>query len=129
MVVNRGEFGRTYHRSVYEEWIEEFMMKWIGEDDIDYDVIYNIAEHSREGNRMRYALQENVIAHKLRDKGYDSVISYSTSGGDFRLSEVFDLRQMEYPSQSGFHIQEHYQISVGTHFITLYKVFESTLSY
>ena len=118
MVVNRGGWGRTYHRSVYEEWIGEFMEKWIGEEDIDYDVIYNIAEYSREGNRMRYALQENIIAHKLREKGYDSVISYSTSGGDFRLSEVFDLRQMEYPSESGFHVEKHNHMM-----ITSYKMY------
>lgn len=105
MVVHRGGYGKRYHQSVVEEWIQEFMEKWIDEEDIDYDVIYNIAKHSNEGNRMRYALQENIIAHKLRDKGYDSVLSYSTHQKQYRLSEVFDLRQMVYPNESGFTVE------------------------
>jgi hypothetical protein len=125
MVVNRGGWSSPYHKmhhSVVIEWIQELMTKWIDDyEDYDgYDVAYNIAKHSNEGNRMRYALQENIIAHKLRDKGYDSVLSYSKHKGEFHLSEVFDLRQMEYPDESGFHVEK----NMISHIITSYKLFE-----
>jgi len=100
-----------------EDRVIELLEKWEGDVDLAYDII----RHSKEGNRLRYALQEHIIAHKIREKGYDTVISYSTSGGDFRLSEVFDLRQMEYPSESGFHVEKLHMM------ITSYKVFESTM--
>jgi hypothetical protein len=66
------------------------------------DIAWDIVQHSDEGNRIRYAIQEHIIAHALRDKGYDSVLSYSKSGGDFRLSELFYLEQDYYPDQDSF---------------------------
>jgi len=101
MVVTRGGWSKANHMLV-EEWIQELFDKWDGDVDLSYD----IAKHSNEGNRLRYALQEHIIAHKIRNKGYDSVLSYSISGGFFRLSEVFDLRQMEYPEESGFLVEK-----------------------
>ena len=117
MVVNRGGYFSTPHHNVLEEWVEELLSKYkCGESDYDrYDTVYNIVKHSNQGNRMRYTLQEHIIAHTLRRKGYDSVLSYSKSGGLPRLSEVFDLRMMEYPESSGFVVE----------MITSYKAFES----
>ena len=116
MVVNRGGYFSTPNHAVVEEWVQELLTKY--KCDPDYDTAYNIVAHSNVGNRMRYALQEHIIAHTLRRKGYDSVLSYSKSGGLPRLSEVFDLRQMEYPESSGFVVE------MITHIITSYKAFE-----
>jgi len=120
MVLNRGVWGNKPNHAIVEEWVEELLDKYkCGESDYDrYDIVYNIVAHSDKGNRMRYALQEHIIAHTLRRKGYDSVLSYSKSGGLPRLSEVFDLRQMEYPESSGFVVE------MITHIITSYKAFE-----
>jgi len=118
MVVFRAPFDTKVNHMVMEEWIQEFMEKWDGDPDLAYD----IARYSNEGNRMRYALQEHIIAHKLRDKGYDSVLSYSKHKGMFHLSELFDLRQMEYPDESGFVIEKH-------RIITSYKMFESYICF
>jgi hypothetical protein len=95
-------------------WILE---KWGGDVDLYYDII----KYSNIGNRLRTALQEHIIAHKLRERGYDSVISYSKHKGEFHLSEVFDLRQREYPNESGFRIQEGYMITTYKSFELLYK--------
>ena len=105
--------------SIYsEDTVIDILDKWDGDVELAYEIIRN----SSEGNCMRYALQEHIIAHKLREKGYDSVLSYSKHKGMFHLSELFDLRQMEYPDESGFHIEEH----TTHHIITSYKVYEST---
>lgn len=63
---------------------------------------YEIWQNSRQGNQLAYALQENIVAHAVREAGYDSVIGYSKkkSGGAF-ISEVFDVREQEYPYESG----------------------------
>ena len=119
-VIHSGKGG--YNRSgqyftIYsEDTVIDFLDRWDGDVDLAYEIIRN----SSEGNCMRYALQEHIIAHKLREKGYDSVLSYSKHKGMFHLSELFDLRQMEYPDESGFHIEEH----TTHHMITSYKVYE-----
>jgi hypothetical protein len=123
MVVNRMPWGKKVNHMVMEEWIQEFMEKWEG----DPDLAYAIAEHSNEGNRMRYALQEHIIAHKIRDKGFDSVLSYSKHKGEFHLSEVFDLRQMEYPYESGFLIEQHHN-KLYNNIITTFNSFISYMN-
>jgi hypothetical protein len=61
-----------------------------------------IIDNSRQGNQLKYALQEAAIAQKARDAGYDSVIGYSKKRtGDPVISEVFDVREAIYPSTSG----------------------------
>jgi len=89
-----------WNKSKYqkEEDVTEFLDKYEG----DVDSAYDIVRWSDEGNRLRYALQEHIIAHTLRDAGYDSVLSYSKSGGKPRLSELFDLRQRQYPGETNF---------------------------
>lgn len=65
----------------------------------DYSDADNIVRNSSQGNQLPYAIQENIVAHELRRRGYDSIIGYSKSrktGGSF-ISEIFDLREDSYP--------------------------------
>lgn len=67
-----------------------------------YDLARNIVENSRRGNQFRYAMREAVVAQALRDAGYDSVISLTTTKGrrytrEARMGEVFDVRERTYP--------------------------------
>jgi hypothetical protein len=61
------------------------------------DMARNIVEHSKEGNTLAYAIQENIVAHALRDAGYDGIVGYSKIRGGHRLSEVFDINKKTYP--------------------------------
>jgi hypothetical protein len=67
------------------------------------DNAWNIVENSKQGNQLRYALQEAVIANEARKVGHDAILGYSKGRGDKGnfLSEVFDLRESHYPSPSG----------------------------
>lgn len=67
------------------------------------DNAWNIVENSKQGNQLRYALQEAVIANEARKAGHDAILGYSKGRGDKGnfLSEVFDLRESHYPSPSG----------------------------
>jgi hypothetical protein len=67
------------------------------------DNAWHIVDNSKQGNQLRYALQEAVIANEARNKGYDAILGYSKGRGDKGnfLSEVFDLRESHYPSPSG----------------------------
>jgi hypothetical protein len=66
------------------------------------DYAHYIADNSREGNQLRYALQEAAVAQKVRDAGYDAVIGYSKKrDGEPFLSEIFDVREAIYPSREG----------------------------
>jgi hypothetical protein len=61
-----------------------------------------IIGNSKQGNQLKYALQEAAVAQKARDAGYDAVLGYSKKKtGDPVLSEVFDVREAIYPSTSG----------------------------
>lgn len=67
------------------------------------DNAWNIVDNSKQGNQLRYALQEAVIANEARNKGFDAILGYSKGRGDKGnfLSEVFDLREQLYPSPTG----------------------------
>ena len=78
--------GGDYYRNV-----EDFLSKWGANPYIADELVNN----SRYGNRMRYALAENVIGSKAREKGYDSIVG--TGARKPRISEVFDLREGAYP--------------------------------
>lgn len=87
--------------------VRQLLDKYNGYEEGDnYDISYEMVRVSNVGNLLRMAIQENVIAHGLRDKGYDSVLSYSTSGGELRLSELYYLLQDYYPEESGFTLPE-----------------------
>ena len=78
--------GDDYYRNV-----EDFLDKWGGNPDLA-DELVNV---SRQGNRMKYALQEHVIGNHARLDGYDSIVG--TGARKPRISEVFDLREAAYP--------------------------------
>lgn len=63
---------------------------------------YEIEANSQEGNQLAYAVQENIVAHAVREAGYDSVVGYSKKkGGGAFISEVFDVRETIYPFADG----------------------------
>lgn len=65
------------------------------------DNAWNIVQNSTQGNQLRYALQEAVIANEARKAGHDVILGYSKGKDGLRLSEAFDLRESHYPSPSG----------------------------
>lgn len=75
----------------YVRNVEDFLDAWGGNPDIARALV----DASRQGNRMRYALQENVIGNRARAEGYDSIVG--TGARRPRISEVFDLREAAYP--------------------------------
>lgn len=54
---------------------------------------------SREGNTLRYALQELAVAAAVREAGYDAVVGYSKGKAGVRISEVFDVREQTFPAR------------------------------
>jgi hypothetical protein len=75
--------------------IEEVLIKHGG----DADLAGDIAEHHTVGNRLRYAVQENIVAKAAEDAGYDAVISFGNrrkTGASF-ITEVFDVTEKYYP--------------------------------
>ena len=66
----------------------------------DPSMAKDIVQHSRGGNLLPYAIQEHIVAHAVRRAGHDSILSWSKHKGAPRLSEVFDLKQTHYPSES-----------------------------
>jgi hypothetical protein len=92
-VTSRSALGRE--QGLFEENIYNFL----GEHGGDPDMAYEIIRNSAKGNQLRYALQEHVIAHVVRDAGYDSVLGYSKGKKGAALSEVFDLREITYPAK------------------------------
>jgi hypothetical protein len=66
------------------------------EDYADY-----IVDNSKQGNQLRYALQEAAIGSAARNAGHDAIVGYSKKRtGDPFISEVFDVREVNYPSQN-----------------------------
>jgi hypothetical protein len=86
-------------KNMQDESVEKFLEQYA--PDLSGYGSY-IISNSKEGNQLRYALQEAAVAQKARDSGYDAVIGYSTKkSGDPVLSEVFDVREAIYPSTQG----------------------------
>ncbi|CAO0822432.1 hypothetical protein DFAR_3060005 [Desulfarculales bacterium] len=73
--------------------VEELLKKYGGNPNFAYDMV----EHSTKGNLLAYAIQEHIVAASLRDAHYDAVIGYGKAKGAPRLSEVFDLREEQFP--------------------------------
>lgn len=82
-------------RAIRED-VEDILVQYGGEKNLAGYIL----ENSKGGNTLPYAIQEHIAAIKLREAGYDAVLSHSISGGIPRLSEVFDLRQRAYPDQT-----------------------------
>jgi hypothetical protein len=86
-------------QNMREELVEQFLDNYA--PDLSGYGSY-IISNSKQGNQLRYALQEAAVAQKARDSGYDAVIGYSKKrSGDPFLSEVFDVREAIYPSRAG----------------------------
>lgn len=82
---------------------EELVYRVLDENGADGNMAWQIIQNSQKGNQLRYALQENIIAHAVRDAGYDAVLGYSkgrAGRGEF-ISEVFDVREVDYPVPGG----------------------------
>ena len=60
-----------------------------------------IFEHSPEGNQLKFAVQEHLIAHELRREGFDSILAYESEG----LTELFDLTMENYPTPEAASIE------------------------
>jgi hypothetical protein len=69
----------------------------------DPDLAEYIVENSKYGNQLTYALQENAVANAVRNAGHDAVLGYSKGRGDKGefFSEVFDVREQNYPTPQG----------------------------
>ena len=67
------------------------------------DYAHYIIDNSRQGNQLKYALQEAAVAHKVREAGHDAVLGYGKGRGDKGefFSEVFDVRESHYPTPQG----------------------------
>lgn len=91
-----------FYKKVLPEDIAEILTKYNDDDyDYNYDFAYYILKHSNVGNTLRYAIQENIIAHAVRDAGYDCVLGYSKRRDDtYFISEIFDVREITYPSHN-----------------------------
>jgi hypothetical protein len=61
------------------------------------EIIWN----SRQGNQLRYAIQERIVAEVVRAEGYDAIIGYGQGRGGKGafISEVFDVREQTYPAR------------------------------
>lgn len=90
-----------WNKRVLAEDIAEILTQYNDTDyDDNYDLGYEILQHSKVGNTLAYAIQENIIAHAVRDAGFDSVLGWSSKkdGSPF-ISEIFDVREITYPMQ------------------------------
>lgn len=77
--------------------MESFLEEYGGDKNFAYDIV----DTAKPGtNNMRMAAIEHVVACTARDSGYDSIIGYTTYKGQEHFSEVFDLREEEYPWQN-----------------------------
>lgn len=80
---------------------EEVGYNFLEEYGADGNLIYEILPASTEGNTLAYALQENVVAHAIREAGYDAMVGYSKGKEGPFISEVFDVREIDYPIPGG----------------------------
>lgn len=78
--------------------VSSFLSKYAPEleDYADY-----IVDNSKQSNQLRYALQEAAIGSAARNAGHDAIVGYSKKRtGEPFISEVFDVREVNYPSQN-----------------------------
>ncbi|MFZ2907696.1 MAG: LPD1 domain-containing protein, partial [Minisyncoccia bacterium] len=67
----------------------------------DPSLAYEILRYSAQGNTLAYALQENIVAHAVREAGYDAVVGWSKGKAGPFVSEVFDVREATNPTEDG----------------------------
>lgn len=93
-VVNERAWMTRQGADIYQERVENLLRYYGADPKLAADIIY----HSRQGNQLRYALQENIIAHAVRAAGYDAVVGHSKGKSGPFISEVFDVREQTFPS-------------------------------
>ena len=86
---------KPYQRSAKVNRAMDVYYEYLPYADDDYMDFSTLEINSREGNQLRYAVQENIIAHAVREAGYDSVVGYNRGN----LTEIFDVREGNYPSE------------------------------
>lgn len=91
-----GGYGAPASQKV--ERVGEFLSQYAPELE---DQAYNIVQNSKVGNQLAYALQEAAVGSKVRSAGHDAVLGYSKGKAGPFLSEVFDVREMNYPDKFG----------------------------
>lgn len=87
---------RPYQRSAKVNRAMDVYYEYLSYADDDYMDFSTLEINSREGNQLRYAVQENIIAHAVREAGYDSVVGFNRG----KITEVFDVREAHYPSET-----------------------------
>lgn len=83
--------------------IQKKLKKWKCDDSI---AEYMYKTSSNDYVQLEFAFWEYVIANKMRERGFDSILSYIYSffvNGEI-LTELFYLNQTHYPSKSGFEL-------------------------
>lgn len=95
---------RGIYKRVLPEDIAEILTKYNDDGDYDnYDDNYDLGSYILKNTKtLAYAIQENIVAHAVRDAGYDCVLGYSKrkTSDDYFISEIFDVREITYPSHS-----------------------------
>jgi hypothetical protein len=97
--VNEKNWMSKQDPELYVERISRLLSDYGGNPSMARFIINN----SKQGNQLRYALQENIIANAVRNAGHDAVLGYGKGRGgkgEF-FSEVFDVREQAYPTQEG----------------------------
>lgn len=91
--------SRGWMNKMADDLFEERVQQFLSDNGGDPGLAWEIIQNSKAGNTLRYALQEHVIAHAVRDAGYDSVVGYSKGKAGTFISEVFDVREQTYPAR------------------------------
>jgi len=97
--VNERNWMSKQDPDLYIERISRLLSDYGGDPSMARFIINN----SKQGNQLRYALQENIIANAVRNAGHDAVLGYGKGRGgkgEF-FSEVFDVREQAYPTPEG----------------------------
>jgi hypothetical protein len=93
-----GPYGASHAVKVEsaERFLREYAPELAGYAD-------DIVRNSREGNQLAYALQEAAVGSAVRNAGHDAVLGYSIARSTKQpfISEVFDVREMNYPDKFG----------------------------
>jgi len=86
-------WGKTEQQKV--DGVREVLTKYNADPSLAAEIVRN----SREGNQLPYAVQENIVAHAVREAGYDAVVGYSKGKSGANISEVFDVREQSFPAR------------------------------
>ena len=87
---------QPYQRSAKANRAMDVYYEYLPYADDDYMDFSTLEINSRDGNQLRYAVQESIVAHAVREAGYDSVVGFNRG----KLTEIFDVREGNYPSET-----------------------------